>query len=428
MTMVYRMVDEPGLCYCEAPLQRLQDRFEYFRPFEPFEYSGSMEIQEELPIPSSPNSVQSDSDTSISSVEVPSQTIRGLKASPEVESQCRWRSCGLRFPSLDQLASHVAKVHSASGRGGLFYCGWDGCTRNDKGFNARYKMLVHVRTHTNEKPHKCFQCEKSFSRAENLKIHSRSHSGEKPYICPVSGCNKAYSNSSDRFKHTRTHQVDKPYQCKVPGCPKRYTDPSSLRKHVKTYKHFVNETKPTEPIPVSSQAEQVPRADMNQHPYSCDKVCCVASCITNTATAEYSNTPSDVFSISALINMKNEETAWSGYMAEKQASTEWNSYMDPYFTEKRCNPKWDGYMNPYIAMEKERTVYVECDVRQEVMEWNSYMDPYFTEKRCNPKWDGYMNPYIAMEKERTVYVECDVRQEVMDVEAPLDLSVHRRDF
>jgi uncharacterized Zn-finger protein len=104
----------------------------------------------------------------------------------------------------------------------------------------RYKMLVHVRTHTNEKPHHCFQCDKSFSRAENLKIHARSHTGERPYVCPVEGCNKAYSNSSDRFKHTRTHAVDKPYCCKIPGCPKRYTDPSSLRKHVKTYRHYVN--------------------------------------------------------------------------------------------------------------------------------------------------------------------------------------------
>lgn len=51
-------------------------------------------------------------------------------------------------------------------------------------FFNRYKMLVHVRTHTNERPHTCNQCNKSFSRAENLKIHLRSHSGEKPYVCP----------------------------------------------------------------------------------------------------------------------------------------------------------------------------------------------------------------------------------------------------
>ncbi|XP_046817130.1 zinc finger protein ZIC 1-like isoform X1 [Vespa crabro] len=182
-----------------------------------------------------PSPAHSDSDASSSSLELGS-----VRRGENAQLKCRWQNCGRWFTSLEQLAGHVARLHAAPGARGLFYCGWEGCARGERGFNARYKMLVHVRTHTNEKPHHCFQCDKSFSRAENLKIHARSHTGERPYVCPVEGCNKAYSNSSDRFKHTRTHAVDKPYCCKVPGCPKRYTDPSSLRKHVKTYRHYVN--------------------------------------------------------------------------------------------------------------------------------------------------------------------------------------------
>ncbi|KFQ17073.1 GLI2 protein, partial [Amazona guildingii] len=89
-----------------------------------------------------------------------------------------------------------------------FVCRWQDCTREQKPFKAQYMLVVHMRRHTGEKPHKCtFEgCSKAYSRLENLKTHLRSHTGEKPYVCEHEGCNKAFSNASDRAKHqNRTH-------------------------------------------------------------------------------------------------------------------------------------------------------------------------------------------------------------------------------
>ncbi|XP_071397221.1 zinc finger protein GLIS1 [Centroberyx affinis] len=150
---------------------------------------------------------------------------------------CRWIDCSATYGHQEELVRHIEKVHIDQRKGEEFACFWAGCVRRHKPFNARYKLLIHMRVHSGEKPNKCMfeGCTKAFSRLENLKIHLRSHTGEKPYICQHPGCLKAFSNSSDRAKHQRTHLDTKPYACQIPGCTKRYTDPSSLRKHVKAH-------------------------------------------------------------------------------------------------------------------------------------------------------------------------------------------------
>ncbi|XP_062922726.1 transcriptional activator GLI3-like [Mobula hypostoma] len=160
------------------------------------------------------------------------------KQEPEViyETNCHWEGCTREFDTQEQLVHHINNDH-IHGEKKEFVCRWQDCSREQKPFKAQYMLVVHMRRHTGEKPHKCtFEgCAKAYSRLENLKTHLRSHTGEKPYVCEHEGCNKAFSNASDRAKHqNRTHSNEKPYVCKIPGCTKRYTDPSSLRKHVKT--------------------------------------------------------------------------------------------------------------------------------------------------------------------------------------------------
>ncbi|XP_075055480.1 zinc finger protein GLI1 [Mixophyes fleayi] len=160
------------------------------------------------------------------------------KHEPETvyETNCHWESCTKEFDTQEHLVHHINNEH-IHGEKKEFVCHWQECSRELRPFKAQYMLVVHMRRHTGEKPHKCtFEgCNKAYSRLENLKTHLRSHTGEKPYVCEHEGCNKAFSNASDRAKHqNRTHSNEKPYVCKIPGCTKRYTDPSSLRKHVKT--------------------------------------------------------------------------------------------------------------------------------------------------------------------------------------------------
>lgn len=72
-----------------------------------------------------------------------------------IETHCHWRECTVGdLGSQDDLVKHINSDHIHANKKS-FVCRWEKCTREEKPFKAQYMLVVHMRRHTGEKPHKC---------------------------------------------------------------------------------------------------------------------------------------------------------------------------------------------------------------------------------------------------------------------------------
>lgn len=53
------------------------------------------------------------------------------------------------------MLQHLSEEHVCAASRRSFVCEWAGCARVGRAFKAQYMLVVHLRRHTGEKPHKC---------------------------------------------------------------------------------------------------------------------------------------------------------------------------------------------------------------------------------------------------------------------------------
>lgn len=115
---------------------------------------GLLHHQSQQTAPSSSMGVKLTSGSPPGSQTVPEREEVGGGALAD-KQMCRWIDCSAAYEQQEELVRHIEKVHIDQRKGEDFTCFWAGCIRRYKPFNARYKLLIHMRVHSGEKPNKC---------------------------------------------------------------------------------------------------------------------------------------------------------------------------------------------------------------------------------------------------------------------------------
>jgi KRAB domain-containing zinc finger protein len=132
--------------------------------------------------------------------------------------RCRYRQCGVKKPSQEELYEHIRTEHPIKKHQ---------CTVCPMSFGDTQVLSNHMLTHSGVRRFQCEYCGKGFTHEVAYMRHQLVHSGAQPHKCTV--CGKGFSQNHHLTRHMRIHTGEKPFACSY--CGRRFTASGDARNH-----------------------------------------------------------------------------------------------------------------------------------------------------------------------------------------------------